>query len=310
MISVRWWPPTPSQTRTCFWSVRHSASVPSSERSLRADLRAVSSVRPGPQRGRGEGGGVQGLEGGVFDGGAEAAQGLRAGRAPAEPEPGGQQREDRHAQPGQESAHAFTSAARPPQFLRQVEAGQDRRRAGRYPARGGQGHQHHGEEAERHRPERGPGEQGVQRAAVPGSPPWSRRRRGTRSRRRPACPAAAPGGVSRRHQMPSTSSGQKEDADTAKASPTASATGSPPTRTLAASGTAMARTVPSRKCRTPRDGQDVLGEHAGDGHGQPGGGGQERGEGAARHQRAQQVAAEAADHPLRAAAGRRRRRRR
>lgn len=38
-------------------------------------------------------------------------------------------------------------------------------------------------------------------------------------------PATAPGGVSPRHQMPRTSSGQNEDADTAKARPTASATG-------------------------------------------------------------------------------------
>ncbi len=55
--------------------------------------------------------------------------------------------------------------------------------------------------------------------------------------------------------MPRTSNGQKEDADTANASPTASATGRPPTSTLATRGTAMARTVPSLKCRTPRDGR-------------------------------------------------------
>ena len=45
-------------------------------------------------------------------------------------------------------------------------------------------------------------------------------------------------------------------------------------------------------------GQHVLGEHPGDGHGQPGGGGQERGERPARDQRAQQIAAEPADDPV------------
>lgn len=46
----------------------------------------------GAQRGRGEGRGVQGLEGGVLDRGAEPAEALGACGAAAEPEPGGEQR--------------------------------------------------------------------------------------------------------------------------------------------------------------------------------------------------------------------------
>ncbi|CAI4150995.1 hypothetical protein CCOS2040_01520 [Streptomyces albidoflavus] len=67
-------------------------------------------------------------------------------------------------------------------------------------------------------------------------------------------PATAPGGVSRRHQMPRTSRGQKAEAETAKAMPTASATGTPLTRIVPPNGTAMARTVANRKWRTPREG--------------------------------------------------------
>ncbi|KYG51307.1 hypothetical protein AWI43_28065 [Streptomyces sp. WAC04657] len=67
-------------------------------------------------------------------------------------------------------------------------------------------------------------------------------------------PAIAPGGVSRRHQMPRTSSGQKEEAETAKARPTASATGTLEATTPTPSGTAVASRVASRKCRTPREG--------------------------------------------------------
>ena len=251
---------------------------------------------PGPQRGRGERGGVQGLEGGVFDGGAEAAEVLRGGRC------AGRARSRRRAAGGSPRTGRRGSRSRlhlRPQFLRQMEAGQDRAPCPRGTRPGvardtsiivrkPSGTDQSG----------GPGEQGVQRARAGEAGHGRGDGQRTRSRRRPACPAAAPGGVSRRHQMPRTSSGQKEEADTAKARPTASATGSPPTSTLAASGTAMARTVPSRKCRTPRVGQDVLGEHARHGHGQPGGRGQERGEGPARDQRAEQVAAEAADHPL------------
>ncbi len=46
-------------------------------------------------------------------------------------------------------------------------------------------------------------------------------------------------------------------------------------------------------------GQHVLGEHPGDGHGEPRRGGQERGEGTARDQGAEQVAAHSPDHPVR-----------
>ena len=114
MISVRWWPPTPSQARTCFWSVRHRASVPSRVRSRRADLRAVSSGQARAQRRRGERCGVQGLEGGVLDGGAEAAEVLGRAGASAEPESGGEQREDGDAQAGRNplSVAAFAESVR------------------------------------------------------------------------------------------------------------------------------------------------------------------------------------------------------
>ncbi len=59
-------------------------------------------------------------------------------------------------------------------------------------------------------------------------------------------PAIAPASVSRRHQMPSTSSGQNVDAATAKASPTARATPSPRRETASSSGTIDRRRPPAR----------------------------------------------------------------
>lgn len=67
-------------------------------------------------------------------------------------------------------------------------------------------------------------------------------------------PATAPGGVSPRHQMPSTSSGQNDDADTANARPTASATGTSVAATLPPSGTRIANSAAQRKLRAPHFG--------------------------------------------------------
>ena len=108
---------------------------------------------------------------------------------------------------------------------------------------------HDGERA-RHRPGRRLGEQGL---------PASRGRRARAASQRPpratsrppaTRPAAAPGAVSPRHQMPSTSSGQNVEAATAKARPTTWPTGRPAAGSARASGTDPASTAPRRKSRT------------------------------------------------------------
>src|SRR5215469_13883141 len=65
-------------------------------------------------------------------------------------------------------------------------------------------------------------------------------------------PAIAPNGVSRRHQIPSSSNGQNDDAATANASPTTSASDMPDTSSAAPNGTTAARQVATRKPRSPR----------------------------------------------------------
>ena len=88
-------------------------------------------------------------------------------------------------------------------------------------------------------------------------------------------PAIAPTSVRPRHQMPSTSSGQKDDAATANARPTTSATASDDAPNDSTNGTLTASAAAIRKSRTdPRSG--VLRQHARDRDGQPGRRRQER----------------------------------
>src|SRR5450631_1556934 len=63
-------------------------------------------------------------------------------------------------------------------------------------------------------------------------------------------PAVAPAAVSPRHQIPSTSNGQNDDAATANASPTASASGSRAATSDSTSGAATATTVATRNALT------------------------------------------------------------
>src|SRR6185437_1726417 len=63
-------------------------------------------------------------------------------------------------------------------------------------------------------------------------------------------PAAAPASVNPRHQMPNTSSGQNDEAATAKASPTPWARSSDETASMNASGTDQAAIVAARKPRS------------------------------------------------------------
>ena len=79
----------------------------------------------------------------------------------------------------------------------------------------------------------------VASTAVAASPPPTR------------SPAIAPTVVSLRHQMPSTRSGQNEEAATANARPTTLATGSDRTVSASANGTMSASAVAIRKARTP-----------------------------------------------------------
>src|SRR5262245_39816334 len=68
-------------------------------------------------------------------------------------------------------------------------------------------------------------------------------------------PAAAPGAVRPRHQIPSTSSGQKLEAATANASPTTVDTFNPDIRSASTIGTNPAISAATRKPRTePRPG--------------------------------------------------------
>ena len=78
----------------------------------------------------------------------------------------------------------------------------------------------------------------VARTAVADSPPPTTR------------PAAAPGAVSPRHQIPSTSRGQKVEAAIAKASPTTCPTGRLVAASASSSGTTAATTLARRKSRT------------------------------------------------------------
>ena len=64
-------------------------------------------------------------------------------------------------------------------------------------------------------------------------------------------PATAPTAVRPRHQMPSSSSGQKVDAATAKASPTARATPMSAAAIDTAHGTTTATTAAARNAATP-----------------------------------------------------------
>ena len=155
------------------------------------------------------------------------------------------------------------------------------------------------------------------RAGRPASP-VRRRRAGCRGRRRrtssppTSMPATAPTSVSRRHQMPSTISGQNVEAAKANASPTARATPTPSVSSASSSGSDTATTAPIWKERTPpsrrphaRPAQHVLAEHAGDRDRQPARGRQERGERAGRGQRGQQRAGDALRPSVRAAPARR-----
>ena len=102
-------------------------------------------------------------------------------------------------------------------------------------------------------------------------------------------PAAAPRSVSPRHQMPSTSSGQNDDAATAKARPTTSDTSRLATRSDEHERHHPGHDGGDAEVAHRSLAQDVGGEHAGHRGEQPGGAGQERGEGAGRDQRAQQL---------------------
>ena len=64
-------------------------------------------------------------------------------------------------------------------------------------------------------------------------------------------PATAPGAVSPRHQMPSSSRGQNVDAATAKARPTVRATPTLGLDSAMTHGTVTASTAPTRKAATP-----------------------------------------------------------
>ena len=144
-------------------------------------------------------------------------------------------------------------------------------------------------------------------AQPPRTPPNTVTRTAVIARAPPATrPAVAPTVESPRHQTPSTSSGQNVDAATAKARPTVSASadaaggqrqrvghddrddGSEP-EPLHPDGIAAGD-------RAEAAAQQVLVDHAGDGDGQPRGGRQERGEGAAGQQRRQQLAEQAGAH--------------
>ena len=111
-------------------------------------------------------------------------------------------------------------------------------------------------------------------------------------------PGERAGAVRPRHQMPSTSSGQKDEAATAKARPTASATARPVGAERQQVGADAAATrKPSRKARTGSERrQQVLAEHAGDRDRQAGRRGQEGREGAGRQQRGGRSSPSAAEH--------------
>src|SRR3954452_3801756 len=300
MISVRWWLPTPSQTRTCFWSVRHSASVPSSERSLRADLRAVSSVSPARSGGAAREAVCRVSKVACSTGVPRPPR--VCGRAVRRPSQNPAARSGRIATHSPARNPLMPSPASclylRPQFLRQVEAGQDRRRARRYPARGGQGHQHHGEEAERYRPERGPGEQGVLRAVGR----EAGHGRGHGEERGAAADQHARGGAGRgQPPPPDAEHEQRAEGGRGDGEGESDRVGDGQSADQDARGQRDAHREDRAEPEVPyaARGQDVLGEHAGHGHGESGGRRKERGEGPARNQRPQQGAAEAADHPLR-----------
>src|SRR4051812_21999995 len=85
-----------------------------------------------------------------------------------------------------------------------------------------------------------------------GSPSYSVQTTPALAPRPPArSPATAPDGVSPRHQMPSTSSGQNVDAATAKARPTARATERSGAASAAARGTPTAAVAATRNAVTP-----------------------------------------------------------
>ena len=90
----------------------------------------------------------------------------------------------------------------------------------RRPRRGGQGHQHHRRERDRDAPGRRLGEQHAAASRRPARRPREHHGAAGAEPAGRAGPASAPASVSPRHQMPSTSSGQKVEAATAKARPT------------------------------------------------------------------------------------------
>ena len=168
----------------------------------------------------------------------------------------------------------------------------------------------HRGERQRHRPRGRLGEQGGDPARVLG------RATKVRTTAKPlvapptTSPAMAPTSVSRRHQMPSTSSGQNVEAATAKASPTARRDAD----VLGQHRERVAAPRPPTAAADPEGGDaaepaahQVLREHAGDRDGQPRRRGQERGEGAGREQRRRAARRRVRRSSARAARARRRR---
>ena len=290
-------------------SVRQSASVPSSERSRRAALRAVSSVRPARSGGA------------ASDAVCRVWKVARSTGVPRPPRLDGRRGASAEPNPAASSGSTATqSPARKPlmpchlraygsaagQFLRQMQPGEDGGRSGRHPPGCRERHQHHGEEAQGHRPDRGPGQQRVQRSPCREARPGGQRPRAAPPRRRRPARPRRPAGSAGATRCRGRAAGRRRTPTPRRRAPRRPRPARPPTIELAASGTDHGEDRAEPEVPYAARGQHVLGEHAGHRHGQARRGGQERGEGAARQQRAQQVPAEPADHPLGQHAARRR----